>query len=253
MKIVIAPDSFKESLSSRQVAEAIAEGLGAVLAGANLELIPLADGGEGTVDALVTATGGRRCEAVVRGPLGDPVSAAYGILGDGRTAVVEVASASGLAHLPANARDPMRTSSYGCGELIQHALSHPVERVVMGLGGSASNDGGLGAAMLSVLNAEIRSGIDVVMDIVDLNARLASADVVITAEGRIDSQTLRGKTPFGVAKLAATHDIPVVALGASLADEAEAVGADVFDFLEAVVTRPLRLHERLSDARPVVC
>lgn len=154
MRIVIAPDKFKGSLSAAGVAQAIAAGVRAVIADASLELCPLADGGEGTVEALVAATGGRLMQKEVCGPLpGMRVRAEYGILGDGRTAVIEMAAASGLALLTAEQRDPSRTTTYGTGELILAAGAAGVEKIILGIGGSATTDGGLGA--LQALGARI--------------------------------------------------------------------------------------------------
>lgn len=144
MRIVVAPDSFKESLTAMQAAQALAEGLACNLPHARFELIPIADGGEGTVAALVDATAGRIVHRTVTGPLGHPLSAAFGMLGDGRTAVIEIAAAAGLALVPPSRRNPFDTTTHGCGELIRHALDEGARRVVVGLGGSASNDGGSG-------------------------------------------------------------------------------------------------------------
>lgn len=145
MKIVIAPDSFKEALDAKDVCEAIARGVRRVRPDADLDLIPMADGGEGTVDALVTATNGTFRHTTVTNPLGDPVNAKWGILGDG-TAVIEMAAASGLALFAANLRDPTRTTTFGTGELIAAALDASARRILIGIGGSATNDGGTGAA-----------------------------------------------------------------------------------------------------------
>ncbi len=146
MKIVIAPDSFKNCLPSQKVCQAIGEGLRAAIPTAQIESVPMADGGEGTVDALVAATGGRRVPIQVTGPLGTPVDAFYGILGDGVTAVVEMASAAGLHLVPPEKRDPTKTTTYGVGELIRSALQQGCRRIIVGVGGSATNDGGAGMA-----------------------------------------------------------------------------------------------------------
>ncbi len=147
MRIVIAPDSFKEALAAREACSAIARGVRRVLADAEIDEILLADGGEGTVDALVAATGGSLRRATVTGPLGEPVEASWGVLGDEtRTAVIEMAAASGLALVPPGRRDPTRTTTFGTGELIRAALDAGTTRVVIGIGGSATNDGGVGAA-----------------------------------------------------------------------------------------------------------
>ncbi|MEW8977069.1 MAG: glycerate kinase [Symbiobacterium sp.] len=146
MKIVIAPDSYKGSLTAAQVAEAMAAGVLRVLPDAELALVPMADGGEGTVQALVDATGGRLITTAVRGPLGEPVQATFGILGDGRTAVIEMAQASGLPLVPRERRNPLITTTYGTGELIRRALDEGAARLIIGIGGSATNDGGAGMA-----------------------------------------------------------------------------------------------------------
>lgn len=146
MRIVVAPDSYKGSVSAARVAQAMRRGIHQVFPGAEVCLVPIADGGEGTVEALVDATGGQLRQAQVTGPLGDPVSAQWGILGDGSTAVIEMASASGLPLLPHDRRDPRLTTTYGTGELIQTALDAGLRRIIIGLGGSATNDGGVGMA-----------------------------------------------------------------------------------------------------------
>lgn len=146
MRIVIAPDKFKEALPAGDVAAAIASGVRRVLPDAQIDLVPMADGGEGTVEALLAATGGSRRRSVVTGPLGEPVKATWGILGDGRTAVIEMAAASGLALVPLNRRDPTRTTTFGTGELVRAALDAGAAHVLIGIGGSATTDGGTGAA-----------------------------------------------------------------------------------------------------------
>lgn len=360
MKIVIAPDSFKESLDAQAVAEAIAAGIAAVLPNASFDLVPMADGGEGTVAALVAATEGRIVTAAVTGPRGERRVATFGLLGDGRTAALELAAASGLALVPRDARNPLLTTSYGTGELIRAALDHGVETLIVGIGGSATVDGGggllqalgvrffaasgdeittpltggmldqvagvdttgldprlagtrlriacdvdnpllgadgaaavfgpqkgadaaqvsqleaglarycdvieralgvsvrtrpgagaaggVGAALLAVLHAELGPGVDLVIEAVDLAARLRGATLVVTGEGRLDRQTLHGKTPHGVARVARAAGIPVIAIGGSVADGAETALGDLFDAVEACVTRPMSLGEALADA-----
>ncbi len=145
-QIVLAPDSFKGSLSSPQVCRIAAGAWKKVLPGDEVLAFPLADGGEGTVEALVEATGGCFKTAEVRGPLGEKVEAVWGVLGDGKTAVIEMAAASGLYLLPPEKRDPLHTSTYGTGQLIREALEEGCRRVLIGIGGSATNDGGAGMA-----------------------------------------------------------------------------------------------------------
>ncbi len=146
MKFVIAPDSFKESISAPDAAAAIARGIRRVYPDAECDLCPIADGGEGTVEALVAATGGSVRHAWVMGPLGEKVHAAWGLLGDDKTAVVEMAAASGLPLVPVEKRNPMLTTTYGTGELIKAALDAGVTRIILGIGGSATTDGGTGVA-----------------------------------------------------------------------------------------------------------
>ncbi|MBM4039254.1 MAG: glycerate kinase [Planctomycetes bacterium] len=146
MKIVIAPDSFKECLAAEEVAEAMARGVRGALPEAEVVCVPMADGGEGTVRALVAATGGELRRARVTGPLGEPVEAEFGLFGDGRTAVIEMAAASGLPLVPPDRRDPTKTTTYGTGELIAAALGLGVECLILGIGGSATVDGGAGMA-----------------------------------------------------------------------------------------------------------
>ena len=146
MLVVLAPDKFKGSLSAPEAARAMARGVEAAWPEARIDPIPMADGGEGTVEALVVATGGRFCEAIVTGPLGSPVKARFGILGDERTAVLEMASASGLVLVPNDRRDPRIATTRGTGELILAALDLGVSKIILGIGGSATNDGGAGMA-----------------------------------------------------------------------------------------------------------
>lgn len=327
MKIVIAPDSFKESLSAPGVAQAIARGWLAVYPDAEIALCPMADGGEGTVDAVLAATGGERRELTVQGPLATQVQAHWGWLGDG-TAVIEMAAASGLHWVPSAQRDARVTSSYGTGELIRAALDAGATRIILGLGGSATNDGGsgllralgarfldaggnelrpggaalaklqrvdlsaldarlhdvqvdvaadvdnplcgprgasavfgpqkgaspaqveeldaalarmaevvsealgedfsnfpgvgaaggLGFAAKAFFDARFRPGVELVAELSGLAEAVAGADLVITGEGRLDAQSLHGKTPVGVARVAQAQGVPVVALAGSLGD-----------------------------------
>ena len=332
MKFLLAPDSFKGSLSALEAAEAMAVGLRRVCPTADVSLLPLADGGEGTVESLVAATGGRRLSAFVTGPLNTPVNAAYGQVGsEGRTAVVEMAAAAGLPLVPPGQRDPRRTTTYGVGELLRLAAVAGVETLIVGLGGSATNDGGagamqalgirfldaagnslpipitggdlarlsridasglrfprnvrvviasdvtnpllgasgasavygpqkgadalsmaeldaalslyadalkrdlgmdvagragagaaggLGAGLMAFLGAEMRSGIDLVLDAAGFEEKAAGVDWVWTGEGRIDGQTLQGKTISGVLRRCLALGVPVLAFGGSVDDGA---------------------------------
>lgn len=357
MKVIIAPDSFKESLSANAVAEAIAAGWASVYPQANIVQLPMADGGEGTVDALLAATGGERREALVSGPLGEPVCAHWGWLGDGR-AVIEMASASGLHCVPSDQRDALKASSYGTGELIAAALDAGATRILLGLGGSATNDagtgllsalgarfldsqdqplapgggalqalqridldrldvrlrrvafmvaadvdnplcgpcgashvfgpqkgasveqvqqldkalgqfadvlaktimldlrnepgvgaaGGLGLAALAVLQASFRPGIELVAEVSGLAQAIQGADLVITGEGRLDGQSLHGKTPVGVARIAQAAGVPVIALAGSLGEGYQRLYAAGIDAAFSLTPGPMLLQEAMADA-----
>ncbi len=145
MRILVAPDSFKGSLDAATFCRIAEQVLRDCLPDAEILSLPLADGGEGTLDALVAGTGGQIHRAQVTGPLGAPITARWGLLGDGTTAIVEMAQASGLPLVPPARRNPLETTSYGTGELILHALNAGAQRVLLALGGSATNDGGMGA------------------------------------------------------------------------------------------------------------
>ncbi|MCX8036552.1 MAG: glycerate kinase [Candidatus Sumerlaeia bacterium] len=156
MKVVFALNAFKESLSALGACRAVAKGFCRGCPGTQPVIFPVADGGDGTAEALVAATGGRMVARTVCGPLGEPVRARYGILGDGRTAIVEMAKASGLALVPPARRNPFYTTTYGTGELIADALRRGVRRVVVGLGGSATVD--MAAGMAQALGAKLLDG-----------------------------------------------------------------------------------------------
>jgi glycerate kinase len=356
MKIVIAPDSFKESLSALQVATAIEGGMREIWPDATFVKVPVADGGEGTVQALIDALDGRRVDVRVTGPLNRPVDAFYGRAGG--LAVIEMAAASGLEGVPPDLRDPRAATSRGTGELIRAALDAGARRFVLGVGGSATNDGGAGmlqalgvrlldaagndigpggaalarldridasgldarvreaefriacdvdnplvgprgasavfgpqkgatpamieeldaalahyadiirrdigqdiaqmpgagagggiaAAMVVFLRGELRPGIEIVTEAVGLDDIVRDADFVVTGEGRIDGQTVNGKTPMGVARVARRHGKPVVAIGGSLAADADAVHAHGIDVVVAAVARPCVIAEALAAA-----
>ena len=149
MKFVLAPDSFKESMTAKEVCQAMENGIRKVLPDAKIISVPMADGGEGTMDSLIDATNGQKYAIKVTEPLGTPVTAHYGILGDQKTAIIEMAEASGLSYVPQDKRTPAtikKTTTFGTGELINAALKHDVTRVIIGLGGSSTNDGGSGMA-----------------------------------------------------------------------------------------------------------
>jgi glycerate kinase len=164
MRILIAPQSLKGSLTAAEAGLAIAQGVQAVYPKAEIEIVPIADGGEGTVQALVDATNGKIIQQTVTGPLGKPVPAFFGLMGDGSTAAIEMASCAGLPLVPPDQRDPRITTTYGVGELILAALDHGSRHFIIGIGGSATNDGGagmaqaLGTALLSRQGTQIARG-----------------------------------------------------------------------------------------------
>ena len=322
MKIVIAPDSYKESLTAIEVATEIEAGFREIFPQAKYVKLPMADGGEGTVAALVAATGGSLVAQEVTGPLGEPIEAYYGLTGDGKTAVIEMAAACGLALVAPQLRNPLKSTTYGVGELIKGALDAGISHLIIGIGGSATTDGGagmlqalganlldhggheigfgggawvdldridisnldsrlkrcrmetacdvdnpltgpkgasavfgpqkgatpemvaqlddnlahfaalidrdlgvqvdnlpgagaaggMGAALRAFCGSVLRPGIDIVMETVGLEGAVQGADLVITGEGRIDSQTIHGKAPIGVARVAKRFGKPVIAM-----------------------------------------
>lgn len=159
MRIIVAPDSFKGSVSASGVANAMEKGIKQVFPEADVHKVPIADGGEGTVEALVMATNGRMIYEEVTGPLHDKITSYWGILGDGETAVIEMAAASGLPLVSVDKRDPRVTTSYGTGELIKAAMDKGVRKIIIGIGGSATNDGGVGMAQaLGIKFVDINGG-----------------------------------------------------------------------------------------------
>lgn len=358
MKIVIAPDSFKESLSATEVADQIEAGFREIFPDLECFKLPMADGGEGLVAALIAATGGKIVSAQVTGPMGEKVEAFYGITGDGETAIIEMAAASGLSLVPPVLRNPLKTTSFGTGELILTALDAGLRNFIIGIGGSATNDGGagmlqslgvklldqhgeeistggeglaqlsridvskldprlqrcqvqvacdvdnpltgingasvvfgpqkgatpemiasldqalahfaslvqrdlqrdvanvpgagaaggMGAALLAFLNAELRSGVDIVIEATGLDDAISRADLVISGEGRIDGQSAYGKAPVGVARAAARHNVPVIGIAGSLGKGASVIYQHGFAALFSVVNGPCSLEEALDDA-----
>ena len=193
MKIVLAPQAFKGTLSAGRAADAMAEAVSTAFPNAELVRCPVADGGDGTLDALVEATGGAYHTVQTTGPIGEPVTARWGSLGDGETAVVETAQACGLALLPPNARDPLRATTYGVGAVIRAVLDAGYRRVILGIGGSATNDGGaglaasLGVRLLREDGEPIAPGGGGLLDLAriaadGLDARLADAELVIATD-----------------------------------------------------------------------
>ncbi|WP_024683343.1 glycerate kinase [Pseudomonas syringae] len=359
MKIVIAPDSFKDSLSAQAVADAIASGVAEVWPHAELIKCPMADGGEGTIEALLAACNGELMSASVSGPLGAPVTAHWGWLAESRTAIIEMAMASGLQLLTLAQRDACVTSTEGTGQLISAALDAGARRVILAIGGSATNDGGsgmltalgarfldaddqplapgglalaelaridlsgfdprlsdvcieiaadvdnplcgpngassifgpqkgaspeqvmaldaalgcfaeqtaqvlgedlrdspgsgaaggMGFAAKAYLKASFRAGVEVVADLTGLEQALIGADLVITGEGRFDAQTLRGKTPLGVARVAQRRQVPVIVLAGTLGEGYEQLYAHGIGAAFALVSGPMSLEQACRDTR----
>jgi len=357
MKIVIAPDSFKESLSAYEACQAIERGFKSILPNAIYQKFPMADGGEGTVESLVSATGGVIIETYVTGPLGEKVLAFYGMLGDGKTAVIEMAASSGLHLVPVDKRNPMCTTTRGLGELMMAALDQGATRIIIGLGGSSTNDGGagmiqalggrllskegndispgggglselvsfdlstleprlkdvkievacdvdnpltgqngasavygpqkgatsemvveldenltyfanvyetylnktfrnvpgagaaggLGAGLMAFLSAELKSGVEIVLETLRFDDHLKDADLVITGEGRIDAQTINGKTPIGVAKAAKKYGIPVIALCGGYTEDSKVVHGHGIDGLFTIVPGVVTLQKAMTN------
>ncbi|MGJ0684204.1 glycerate kinase family protein [Lactobacillus johnsonii] len=192
-KYVVAPDSFKESMTAKEVCDAMEKGIKKADSTAEVIKVPMADGGEGTVDSLVDATNGQRVIVEVTGPLGNKISAYYGILGNGTTAVIEMAKASGLEIVEKKKRNPMITTTFGTGELIRDALDHNVKEIIIGLGGSSTNDGGsgmaqaLGAKLLDQNNYQISFGggnLDKLdkIDISNLDSRLQDVKIILASD-----------------------------------------------------------------------
>ncbi|KXN76843.1 glycerate kinase family protein [Lactobacillus johnsonii] len=192
-KYVVAPDSFKESMTAKEVCNAMENGIKKADSAAEVIKVPMADGGEGTVDSLVDATHGQRVIVEVTGPLGNKISASYGILGNGTTAVIEMAKASGLEIVEKKKRNPMITTTFGTGELIRDALDHNVKEIIIGLGGSSTNDGGsgmaqaLGAKLLDQNNHQIPFGggnLDKLdkIDISNLDSRLQDVKIILASD-----------------------------------------------------------------------
>lgn len=356
MKVVVAPNSFKGSLDAVRVAAAMMRGILGVDPGVAVVEVPMADGGEGTVVAVTGATGGTIRAVQVTGPNGMPVEARYGILGDQRTAVMEMAAAAGLPLVPEHLRDPLVTTTFGVGEMIADAVRQGIRRVVIGIGGSATNDGGagmaqalgarlldseglplrpggaellrlahvsldammpevreleitvacdvdnplygprgaaavygpqkgatpekveildralrrfaevvkrdlqmdvapvpgagaaggLGAGLMVFLGATLRSGTQLVSDVVRLADKIQGASLVITGEGKMDRQTLMGKVPQGVAGISRRLGVPVVAIVGSYVGPLDEIHAAGIEAVFPALTGPASLREAMS-------
>jgi len=243
LKIVIAPDSYKGSLSALEVARAMERGVLSVFSQAEVKKIPIADGGEGTVEALVTATGGQLRRTEVYDPLGNRIVAQWGVLGDGLTAVIEMAAASGLPLVPHDKRDPRVTTTYGTGELIKAALDAGLRKIIIGIGGSATNDGGtgmaraLGVRFLDVAGGEVAAGGGSLaeicrIDTTGLDPRLLNTEIVVACDVDNPLCGTRGASAVFGPQKGATPEM-VQQLDAGLAKYAncamQATGRDVAD------------------------
>jgi glycerate kinase len=357
MRVVIAPDSFKESLSAADVARAIADGVRDALPDADIVCVPMADGGEGSLDAVLATTSGQRRRATVQNANDQPCEASWAWLGDGR-AFIEMAAAAGLEQIPIDQRRPLLATSYGVGQLVREALDAGASHIVLGLGGSATNDagaglfqalggrlfdadgndlavggaslkqlarvgaeeldprlqrvsfeiavdvdnplcgpkgasaifgpqkgaspedvtllddalahfaevcrqqfgkneqyipgmgaaGGLGFVIKTFFNASFRPGVELIAELSGLPQALEGADLIFTGEGRMDAQTLLGKTPAGVAKYASIRGIPVIALAGSLGEGYEALRQAGITAAFSIAPGPIALQRAYQDA-----
>ena len=355
LRIVISPQAFKHSIGAREAALAIQRGVLRAAPDADTILIPVADGGDGTLSALIDTTGGSYRDATVTGPLGEPQAARWGVMGDGETAVIEMALASGLALIPDHRRDPRRATTYGTGELMRAALDDGYRRIIVGLGGSATNDGGtgmasalgarfldangdllppggaalanlvrvdasglhpvlsettvigatdvtnplcgetgasaifgpqkgatpemvseldgclanfarvihsdlgidvlhtpgsgaaggLGAGLSAFAGAELRSGINMVCDVLDFDRHAPGADFVITGEGRADRSTAFDKAPVGIARRARQFGVPTVLMAGSLGPGYETLYEHGIDAILPIAEEPADLDSSL--------
>ena len=356
MKIVAAIDSFKGSMTSLEVSEAFEKGVKKVYKDAEFLKIPLADGGEGTVEALISNLNGKMINIRVKDPLMRETDSFYGISGDGKTAIIEMAAASGLPLLSPDERNPLKATTFGTGELIKDAFEKGCREFIIGIGGSATNDagtgmlsalgyvfldengnelvpngenlakirsfrddkvikevskakfliacdvdnpfygpngaacvygkqkgatkeiikildngmknfsdvikeiietdisnisgsgaaGGLGGAFMAFFNAELKPGIDIITEKIELENKINGSDYVITGEGRIDFQSAMGKTPSGVAKLAKKYGIPVIAIGGSVDDEIGNIYDCGITAAFSIIDSPMTLGEAMD-------
>lgn len=361
MKVVVAMDSFKESMSSITAGKAAEAGIRRVCPEAQVCVRPLADGGEGTVKALIQGMGGKLERCTVTGPLGKPVSCEYGILQDKKTAVIEMAGAAGLMLVPVEERNPMVTTTYGVGEVIRDAIQKGCRRFIAGIGGSATNDGGagmlqalgfsmldeageqigfgagelmriarvssagampelaectfrvacdvtnplcgpegasavygpqkgasadmirnmdaglarfaavagevfpsadafypgtgaaggLGFAFQAFLNGTLEPGVKIIIEETGLSEYLKNADYVVTGEGRLDGQTVQGKAPMGVAKLAKAYGKPVLAFSGSVAADAGICNHEGIDAFFPIVRSAVNQEEAMKEENAV--
>lgn len=359
MKIIVGMDSFKGSLPSVDANQAVENGIKQVFPDAVVRLFAMADGGEGTAETLVDGMNGSLVEMTVTGPLGTPIESSYGLIKDESLAIIEVASACGLTLLSKVQLNPLMTTTYGVGELINHAYNNGARKFIIGLGGSSTNDGGvgmlqamgyefqdsdgnevafgggslssihlinqtaesrkfkdcefrvacdvsnvlygqqgasyifgpqkgadsdmlkvldaglehyadftskemgieissiegggaaggLGAAFHGYLNGQLESGVELIMDVLGVESEMKNADLVITGEGRIDAQTSMGKVPAGMARLAGKYDVPIIAVGGSLTDDAYKLNHHGMNAVFSIQNEPLSIEEAMDSKR----
>ncbi|TXJ77556.1 glycerate kinase [Ligilactobacillus salivarius] len=355
-KVLIASDSFKGSASSSQVAEYIAKGIKKVDATIDIKKIPIADGGEGTIESLLSACHGKSYTKKVVGALGNEINATWGMMNDNE-AVIEVAEAAGFI-VDKSKVSPMKTTTYGVGQLIEEALNHDVKTIYIGLGGSSTTDGGVGLAqalgvhfyddngqevglggqelikikdidisnidgrlskcqiiglsdvtnpltgeegsayvfspqkgatsdeveqlelglqnlrrvskkvlgkeygdtpgagaaggigfaLLTLLGGQLESGIQKIMRLINLEEEIKRADLVITGEGQMDGQSIKGKAPIGIAKLAKKHKLPVIAITGSIGNSIEKVYENGVDLVISSTSSPMTLEEAVKNS-----
>ncbi|WP_017813324.1 glycerate kinase family protein [Paenibacillus shenyangensis] len=282
---VLAPDSFKESMTAKEVCVAMEKGLRRVYPAAQYIHVPMADGGEGTVQSLVDASGGQMRQLEVTGPLGQPVLAQYGILGDGTTAAIEMASASGIQLVSREQRNPLLTTTYGTGELIRACLDQGIRKLIIGIGGSATNDGGagmaqaLGARLLDEQGQELPPGGGALsrlarIDTEQLDARLQQVEMIVACDvtnplcGKQGASAVfgpqKGATPDMVQELDAALEHYADIISSQLdrevrhipgAGAAGGLGAGLLTFTRATLRRGIEivieytgLREKLSEA-----
>ena len=245
MHILLAPDSFKESLSAKQVAEALKKGFQEVLPDATFDLLPIGDGGEGTMETLAGVLDVTEYQTQVTGPFGQPVSMSY--YQKDEMAFFEMASLVGLGSIPAEKRNPLELETRGIGELILQLVDQGVKTICVGIGGSATNDGGIGmaAGLVAFAGGQISSGIEKSLDLIDFDHKVQKADLVVVGEGRMDLQSLSGKAPVGVAKRT-LEKIPVIAICGSLAEDLPAFPSHHIDAAFSIVPGPCEVADALA-------
>ncbi len=364
LKIVVACDKYKGSLSALEVCNTIAETIKEVDSRIDVVTVPVADGGEGTVNTLVESQNGKLVKVEVKGPLGEPVEASFGII-KGNIAVIEMAAASGVWLVPKDKRNPKETTTYGTGQLIEKALDMGCKKIIIGIGGSATTDagmgmaqalgikfygkgnkelglggkqmkevkkidtknihprvgevefdvacdvdnplwgkrgaayvyspqkgadqkmveeldrglrniakvikkdlgkdignikgagaaGGLGAGLAAFLEAELRPGVDIVIEAVSLEKKIKDCNLVISGEGSMDKQTYYGKSAYGVAKVASKYDIPVITINGSVfgqRTEIEKKYSKLFSGNFSIINRPMSLDEAIKNSRQLL-